>query len=132
MKRKASIADLTAHIVAGYVSNNSIGSTDLSKIICDVHRALVQSSQRDTEEPVEQPIPAVPVRTSVRPDAIACLECGRKFKSLKRHIQSVHDLTPAEYRVRWNLSNDYAMVAPEYAAMRSEMAKKFGLGNKRA
>lgn len=130
MDQETDIPELTAHIVAGYVSNNSVGSTELPKVIRDVHQALVNARQDALKEPVEDVKPAVSIRTSVKDDAIACLECGRKFKSLKRHLRTEHDLEPKDYRERWGLSRDYPMVAPEYAAQRSEMAKKIGLGQK--
>lgn len=88
-------------------------------------------SLRDAQSDGQELEPAVPVKKSVTPDALVCLECGKKYKSLKRHIGAVHDLTPQEYREKWRLGYDYPMVAPTYAATRSRMAKKLGLGRKR-
>jgi predicted transcriptional regulator len=125
------LIELTAEIVSAYVSNNNIASGDLSGLIGSVHGAL-QRTATGAAEPEPEPLkPAVPVRRSVTPDYIVCLEDGKKFKSLKRHLRTHYDLTPAEYREKWGLSPDYPMVAPNYAMARSNLAKKMGLGQKR-
>jgi predicted transcriptional regulator len=119
---------LTADIVAAYVANNSVPVTDLAKLISDVHGAL---QRLGTEEPVAvevKLVPAVPLKKSVTPDFIVCLEDGKKFKSLKRHLRTSYDMSPEEYREKWSLPADYPMVAPAYAATRSALAKKMGLG----
>ena len=121
---------LAADIVSAYVSNHNVATGDLSSLIRDVHNALQQSAS-GTSEPEPEPLtPAVSAKKSVQPDYIVCLEDGKKFKSLKRHLRTDHNLSPEEYRARWGLSRDYPMVAPNYAASRSELAKKMGLGRK--
>ena len=124
------IVQLTADIVSAYVSNNKIGSDELAKLIGDVHSALVRAPSASAQPQQEPREPAVPVRKSITPDYIVCLEDGKKFKSLKRHLQGEHGLTPDEYRSRWELPRDYPMVAPNYAQARSELAKTMGLGRK--
>lgn len=122
--------ELTAQVVAAYVSNNVVPVAELSTLIGDVHRAL--SNMTVAQEPVvvEKPKPAVPVKKSVQPDQIACLECGLKFKSIKRHLAAKHGLAAEEYREKWELPGDYPMVAPVYAEARSRLAKQIGLGQK--
>lgn len=122
---------LTAEIVAAYVSNNPVPADNLSELISTVHRAVNQLSDRLTPE-AEKPAPAVNPKRSVFPDFIICLEDGKRFKSLKRHLMTHHGLTPEEYRAKWGLPADYPFVAPNYAATRSELAKKMGLGRKPA
>ncbi|UES60067.1 MucR family transcriptional regulator (plasmid) [Roseibium aggregatum] len=124
--------DLTADIVAAYVSNNPVASSDLPGLIASVHSALSATVQASQEPVVQELVPAVPVKKSVSDDYIICLEDGKKFKSLKRHLRSHYGLTPEEYRAKWDLAPDYPMVAPNYAAARSELAKKMGLGLQRA
>ena len=122
---------LTAEIVSAYVSNNSVPSSDLSALINQVHSALtrVSSGQVDTSsEPLK---PAVSVKKSITPDHIVCLEDGKKFKSLKRHLRTQYSMTPEQYREKWALPPDYPMVAPNYAAARSQLAKQMGLGQQR-
>ena len=120
---------LTAQIVAAYVSRNNAAITDLPAVIASVHVALkAAASPEPAAEPVEALKPAVPVRKSVGHDFIICLEDGKKLKMLKRHLMSTYKLTPDEYRAKWNLPSDYPMVAPAYAAARSELAKSLGLG----
>jgi predicted transcriptional regulator len=123
----AELLSLTSEIVAAHVANNSVPTTELPKLIQDVHRAL---SAVSTGGAVERPDPAVPVKKSVMPDYVVCLEDGKKLKMLKRHLMSAYKLTPEQYRERWGLPHDYPMVAPNYAKHRSHLAKKIGLGTK--
>lgn len=125
------VIDLTSDIVAAYVSNNTVPPAELPALIDSVQQALLKASSSSLEQPKEELKPAVPVRKSVTPDYIICLEDGKKFKSLKRHLRTHYDLSPQEYREKWGLPADYPMVAPNYAAARSALAKKMGLGQKR-
>jgi len=125
------LIELTADVVSAYVSNNSIQSSDLPALISEVHAALHQTLGGPAEPEPEPQNPAVPVKKSVTPDYIICLDDGKKFKSLKRHVRTFHDLAPEEYREKWGLPADYPMVAPNYAKARSMLAKKIGLGKKR-
>ncbi|MBO9422790.1 MucR family transcriptional regulator [Labrenzia sp. R4_2] len=122
--------DLTADIVSAYVSNNTIASGDLAALIATVHSALVSAAQTAQEPAAEELVPAVPVKKSVLGDYIICLEDGKRFKSLKRHLRTHFDMTPEDYRAKWNLPVDYPMVAPNYAAARSDLARKMGLGQR--
>jgi predicted transcriptional regulator len=124
------LIDLSADIVCAYVSHNALSVTDLPKLIAEVHIALRGLQTAGIQEPVEELRPAVPVRKSVAPDYIICLEDGKKFKSLKRHLRTHYDLSPEEYREKWGLPADYPMVAPNYSATRSRLAKDNGLGRK--
>jgi len=126
------LVDLTADIVSAYVGNNTVASSDLPGLIASVHSALMSTIQNAQEPEAEELVPAVPVKKSISGDYIICLEDGKKFKSLKRHLRTHYDLTPEDYRAKWNLPTDYPMVAPNYAAARSELAKKMGLGQQRA
>jgi len=127
---KANLLDLTAEIVAAYASNNTLPGDQLTTLIQQVyHGVATLSGVIQPEEPKAQP--AVPIRKSVRPDEIVCLECGKGQKVLKRHISSAHGLTPEEYRAKWGLAPDYPMVAPNYAERRSQLAKEIGLGQKK-
>lgn len=126
------LIELTGEIVAAYVSNNPVQSGDLPALIHDVHTALDKLAAGGAEQPQEAPKPAVPIRKSITPDYIICLEDGKKFKSLKRHLRTHYDLSPEEYREKWGLPADYPMVAPNYAKARSQLAKKMGLGQRRA
>jgi predicted transcriptional regulator len=121
-----------AEIVSAYVSNNTVAAADLPRLIADVNTAL-QRLTGVVPAPFEEPklVPAVRIVKSVTPDFIISLEDGQKFKSLKRHLRSSYNMTPEEYRAKWGLPADYPMVAPNYAATRSAMAKSMGLGNKR-
>jgi len=120
---------LTADIVAAHVSNNSVAVNDLPQLIQNVHAAL--STISDTRSaPEARPEPKVPIRSSIKPDYIVCLEDGKKLKMLKRYLRTNYDMSPEEYRARWNLPADYPMVAPNYAEKRRELAKKIGLGRK--
>ncbi|MCP4315219.1 MAG: MucR family transcriptional regulator [Hyphomicrobiales bacterium] len=124
------LAELTAEVVAAYVSNNVVQTGDLPGLIANVHSALGSTTTAESA-PAEKPKPAVPIRKSVQHDYIICLEDGMKFKSLKRHLMTYHGLTPDEYREKWGLPADYPMVAPAYAEARSRLAKEMGLGQKR-
>lgn len=123
--------ELTADIVSAYVSNNSVSTTDLPGLIVEVHAALGRIIGGVKEVPVEIQKPAVSVRKSVTPDYILCLEDGKKFKSLKRHLRTQYNMTPEQYREKWGLPSDYPMVAPNYAEARSKLAKEMGLGQQR-
>ena len=131
MENKTEIVELTADIVAAYVGNNAVPSADLPALINDVHRALAGAVSGAADKPVVEAKPAVPIRRSVTDEYIICLEDGKKFKSLKRHLRTHYNLTPEQYREKWNLPADYPMVAPEYAKARSALAKKMGLGQRR-
>ena len=122
------ILALTAQIVSAHVSNNTVGAEGLTPLIRQVYQALASAGQPLVEP--EKPQPAVPVKRSVFPDYIICLEDGKKLKMLKRHLQSAYGLTPERYRERWSLPPDYPMVAPNYAERRSTLAREIGLGRK--
>lgn len=124
------LVEYSTEIVAAYVSHNAISPTDLPKLISEVHAALRSLGSEETVTPVEEKKPAVPVRKSVTSDYIICLEDGKKFKSLKRHLRTHYNLSPEEYREKWGLPADYPMVAPSYSATRSKLAKDNGLGRK--
>jgi predicted transcriptional regulator len=123
--------ELTASIVSAYVSNNSVPAQDLSALINQVHSALTRVSSGQVDTSAEPLKPAISVKKSITPDHIVCLEDGKKFKSLKRHLRTHYNLSPEEYREKWNLPHDYPMVAPNYAAARSQLAKQMGLGTRR-
>ncbi len=123
--------ELAADIVSAYVSNNSVPSGELPTLINEIHSALVKVAGGTVEAPAEAPKPAVPIKRSVTPDYIVCLEDGKKFKSLKRHLRTQYNMTPEQYREKWGLAVDYPMVAPNYAKARSELAKEMGLGQQR-
>jgi predicted transcriptional regulator len=126
---KETLITLTSDIVAAHVSNNSVTVDDLPTLIANVYNALAGLGQ--AVAPVETlPEPAVSIRSSVKPDHIVCLEDGKKLKMLKRHLSTHYNLTPEQYRARWNLPADYPMVAPNYAEKRRELAKSIGLGRK--
>ncbi len=118
---------LTSDIVSAHVSNNSVNVADVPGLISTVHEALAQIGHGGEAEE-ERPEPAVTVRASVKKDHIVCLDCGKKMKMLKRHLSTEHDMTPAEYKARWELGADYPLVAPDYAETRRDLAKKIGLG----
>ena len=120
--------ELAAEIVSAYVSNNSVPASELPMLLSDVHAAIVRVASGSQPIVVEAAKPAVPPKKSITSDYIVCLEDGRKFKSLKRHLRTQYNLSPEEYREKWGLPADYPMVAPNYAAQRSEFAKKIGLG----
>ena len=125
------LVELTADVVSAYVSNNPVSTVDLPGLIGEVHSALSRLQSGPVAAPAEKPKPAVPPKKSVFEDHIVCLEDGKKFKSLKRHLRTHYDLSPEEYREKWGLPHDYPMVAPNYARARSELAKKMGLGTRR-
>jgi predicted transcriptional regulator len=123
--------EMTAKIVSAYVGNNSVPSAEIGNLISQVHAALKRVSGGQplmTAEPLK---PAVPVKRSISSDYIVCLEDGKKFKSLKRHLRTQYNMTPEQYREKWALPPDYPMVAPNYAAARSQLAKQMGLGQQR-
>lgn len=126
----SSFIELTAEIVSAYVSNNSVSSTDLPDLLASIHSALTLAARGRLPEKPDLCEPAVAVSDSVTADFIICLEDGRKFKVLTRHLRTAHNLTPDEYRIRWDLPRDYPMVAPTYAKTRSNIAKSMGLGRK--
>lgn len=123
--------DLTADIVSAYVSNNSVSAGDIPGLINHVHSALMRVSGGQVEAAAEPLKPAVSIKKSITPEYIVCLEDGKKFKSLKRHLRTQYNLTPEQYREKWGLAPDYPMVAPNYAAARSQLAKQMGLGQQR-
>jgi predicted transcriptional regulator len=124
----ATLLDLTARIVSAYAGNATLSPTELTDVIGSVSRALSQLSTTTIEPEAKELAPAVPIKKSVTADFIVCLEDGKKLKMLKRHLMSTYGMTPAEYRTKWSLPRDYPMVAPNYAATRSQLAKKIGLG----
>jgi predicted transcriptional regulator len=128
---RADLVELTAKIISAYVSNNTVVAADLPTIITDVHDALSKVTQRIDAAEREELRPAIAVKKSVTPDYIVCLEDGKKFKSLKRHLRTHYSLSPEEYREKWGLPHDYPMVAPNYAQARSALAKQMGLGTRR-
>jgi predicted transcriptional regulator len=128
---RANYVDLAAGIVSAFVSNNSVPTSDLPALIASVHAALARVGGGAEEQPKEELRPAVPIKKSITPDYVICLDDGKKFKSLKRHLRTAYGLTPEQYRARWDLPSDYPMVAPNYAKARSELATKMGLGQKR-
>ena len=123
------ILSLTTNIVAAHVSNHSVPVTDLPQLIRDVYQTL-STVEGGGDREAERPTPAVPVKKSVTPDHIVCLEDGKKLKMLKRHLKTAYNMTPEEYRERWGLAPDYPMVAPNYAKQRSKLAKQIGLGTR--
>jgi predicted transcriptional regulator len=124
--------ELAAEIVSAFVSNNSVPVAELPALIGSVHAALNQVANGSAQQPAEEAkAPAVPIKKSVQPDYIVCLDDGKRFKSLKRHLRTTYNMTPDQYRAKWGLAHDYPMVAPNYAAARSELAKQMGLGARR-
>ncbi|OYX63321.1 MAG: hypothetical protein B7Y88_13215 [Sphingomonadales bacterium 32-64-17] len=126
----ATLLSLTAEIVIAHLDANQVAADELPRLITSVHEALAGLGAEAEED--DAPKPAVSVRTSIKPDYLVCLEDGRKLKTLKRHLMTSYGMTPDQYRARWNLPADYPMVAPAYAARRSELAKANGLGRKKA
>ena len=132
-QQPAALIGLTANIVAAYVQKHVVPAAELGHLIAGVHKALSKTVDITTtvEDMVVEPAkPAVPIRKSVTRDYIFCLEDGKKFKSLKRHLGSIYNMTPDEYRAKWKLPDDYPMVAPAYAEKRSQLARDIGLGRK--
>jgi predicted transcriptional regulator len=128
--QEANFIALTAEIVSAYVGNNAVAMSEIPSLINQVHAALTRVSAG--AEPASDPLkPAVPTKRSVTPEYIVCLEDGKKFKSLKRHLRTQYKMTPEQYREKWGLPPDYPMVAPNYAAARSSLAKQMGLGQQR-
>jgi predicted transcriptional regulator len=128
---ESSFIQLTVNIVSAYVSNNSVPSADIPALIGQIHSALKRVSGGQAAAPAEPLKPAVPVKRSISADFLVCLEDGLKFKSLKRHLRTRYNMTPDQYREKWALPPDYPMVAPNYAAARSQLAKQMGLGQQR-
>lgn len=127
----ANFIELTAEIVSAYVSNNTVSAAEIPSLINQVYSALSRVSGKPGESPAEPLKPAVSVKKSITPEHIVCLEDGKKFKSLKRHLRTQYNMTPEQYREKWSLGADYPMVAPNYAAARSQLAKQMGLGQQR-
>ncbi|MBV8447467.1 MAG: MucR family transcriptional regulator [Hyphomicrobiales bacterium] len=123
--------ELATDIVSAYVSNNSVGAGDLPILIKDVYGALTRVTNPEANVPANTAKPAVSIKKSITPDYLVCLEDGKKFKSLKRHLRTQYGLSPEQYREKWGLASDYPMVAPNYAAARSRLAKQMGLGQAR-
>jgi predicted transcriptional regulator len=128
MDEKSEIIEMTADIVSAYVGNNAVAAVELPNLIQSIHRALagVSTGTEVVEQAPKEP--AVPIKRSITPGFLVCLEDGRKFKSLKRHLRTKYNMSPEEYRAKWGLPKDYPMVAPDYAKARSDLAKQMGLG----
>jgi predicted transcriptional regulator len=124
------LVELSADIVSAYVGHNALSVADLPKLIADVHSALKNLRSNGAASAPAELKPAVPIRKSIAPDFLICLEDGKKFKSLKRHLRTHYDLSPEQYREKWGLPADYPMVAPNYSETRSRLAKDNGLGRK--
>lgn len=124
------LVELAVDIISAYVGNNTVVASELPTLISDVSEALGRAAARVVQPIAEELKPAVPIRKSITPDYIICLEDGKKFKSLKRHLRTYYNLSPEEYREKWGLPHDYPMVAPNYAATRSALAKQIGLGKR--
>ncbi|WP_319799586.1 MucR family transcriptional regulator [Lichenihabitans sp. PAMC28606] len=124
---------LAADIISAYVSNNAVQASELPNVISVVHTALRRLGTPDVSTPLQPEVlrPAVSIRRSITPDYLICLEDGKKFKSLKRHLRTHYEMSPEDYRAKWNLPSDYPMVAPAYARERSQLAKEMGLGQQR-
>lgn len=126
-----SFIDLTANIVSAYLGNNPTPASEIPNLISQIHAALLRVSSGRSDASPEPVKPAVSVKKSINPDYLVCLEDGKRFKSLKRHLRTQYNMTPEQYRDKWNLPPDYPMVAPNYAVARSQLAKKMGLGQQR-
>lgn len=132
MSESANHVELAAEIVSAYVSNNSVPASELANLLGEIHSAIVRiGTGAPAPAPVEAAKPAVPPKKSITNDYIVCLEDGRKFKSLKRHLRTQYNMSPEQYREKWALPADYPMVAPAYAKARSALAKQMGLGQQR-
>jgi len=131
MDQKPALIELAAQIVAAYVGNNQVAQADLPRLIADIHHALEKTaSGQAPKDDAAETRPAVNVKKSITPDYLICLEDGKKFKSLKRHLRTHFNLTPEQYREKWGLPADYPMVAPNYASARSSLARNMGLGQR--
>lgn len=128
MTEQSELIEITTSLVAAYVGGNSIAAADVPGLIRSVHTALAGLGEEIAPADAPSREPAVPVKRSITPDYLICLEDGRKFKSLKRHLRSKYDMSPEQYRAKWGLAQDYPMVAPNYAKARSQLAKQMGLG----
>jgi predicted transcriptional regulator len=128
MDDQSDLIEMTAGIVSAYVGGHTVAAADVPALIHQVHRALAAVGGPAEAEAAPAKEPAVPVKRSIAPDHLVCLEDGRKFKSLKRHLRTKYNMSPEDYRAKWNLPKDYPMVAPNYAKARSELAKQMGLG----
>lgn len=128
--RSSQLIELSADIVSAYVSHNALSASDIPKLIATVHATLSGLGGAIEPEVIVELRPAVPVKKSITPDYLICLEDGKKFKSLKRHLRTEYDMSPDQYRAKWGLSADYPMVAPNYSEARSRLAKSIGLGRK--
>ncbi|WP_420550082.1 MucR family transcriptional regulator [Curvivirga sp.] len=131
MTKKASQQDLlrfTTTVVSAYLGNNKAKSSDISKVIKTVHSCFAKLNGVEQRTGARKSVAAIPVKSSITPDYLVCLEDGKKLKMLKRHLRTTYGMSPEQYRAKWGLSPDYPMVAPNYAAKRSEFAKKIGLG----
>ncbi len=128
MEEKSEIIEMTTDIVAAYVGNNTVSTADLPALIQSVYRSLAGVLAGGEAVEATPKEPAVPVKRSITPDFLICLEDGRKFKSLKRHLRTKYNMSPEDYRAKWGLAKDYPMVAPNYARARSDLAKQMGLG----
>ena len=128
------LAEITAEVVSAYVANNTLPASELPALVTDIHATLTglvgKSNSNGNVAEKEKQKPAVPIKKSLKPEILTCLECGLEFKSLKKHLRASHDMSPEEYRMKWGLPADYPMVAPAYAERRSDLAKKLGLGRK--
>lgn len=122
---------LATQVISSYVGNNAVSASDLPALMTTVYQSLSRLGSSNVATPEERPDPAVPVRKSVTPEYIICLEDGKKLKMLKRHLKTAYNMTPDQYRERWGLAADYPMVAPNYAKQRSKLAKQIGLGTSR-
>jgi predicted transcriptional regulator len=129
-QRESELIELSSEIVAAYVGHNALSASDLPRLIADVYAALKALGGGAASSSAEPAKPAIAVRRSITPDHLVCLDDGKKFKSLKRHLMTHHGLTPQQYREKWGLPADYPMVAPNYSATRSSLAKSSGLGRK--
>ena len=128
------LAEITAEVVCAYVANNTLPASELPALVTDIHATLSglvgKSNPNGGAAEKEKQKPAVPIKKSITPDYLICLENGQKFKSLKKHLKAQYDMSPEDYRRKWGLPSDYPMVAPAYAERRSDLAKKLGLGRK--
>ena len=128
MEENSNLLEMTADMFSAYVSNNTVSPEGVAALIGTIHSTMTQLSTGGVQPEPEVKEPAVPIRKSITPDYLICLEDGRKFKSLKRHLRTKYDMSPEEYRAKWGLPKDYPMVAPNYAKARSDLAKQMGLG----